>query len=361
MFKNLKFIDHTLLFSALLLTALGVVIIYSISFAEGGSSLYIQQIVYAVLGIVLFFVFNLLDYRTLRGVAWIIYLSGILLLVIVLIFGRSGPAARWLHFGLFYLQPSELFKVISAIYLSAFLCDKEELSFRDILAYIIAVLLPLILILIQPDLGTAVVIFVIAAGLLLISKIKRMYLLALFLALLVMLPIGYTSLKDYQKERIRTFINPTEDPWGAGYNVLQSKIAIGSGGFFGRGLGRGSQSQLHFLPAQHTDFIFASLAEELGFVGAGILIVFYLTIAFRAIKISALARDNFGRFLSIGIVVMFVFQAFVNIGMNLGIMPVTGIPLPFVSSGGSSLLTSFISLGILGSIYLRHRKLSFEQ
>jgi len=360
MFKNLKFIDHTVLLSALILTALGIIVIYSISFGSG-AKIYFLQLIYAILGLMLFFVFTFLDYRLLKGAAVILYFAGLLLLIIVLIFGRSGSAARWLNLGLFYFQPAEIFKVVAIVYFSAFLCDKEELYLRDIIVYIFAAALPIVLIAIQPDLGTAIVVFLIAAVILVVSKIKKIYLAILSLAAAFLLPLVYSFLHDYQKERIKTFLNPVSDPWGAGYNVLQSKIAIGSGRLFGRGLGHGSQSQLNFLPAQHTDFIFAAIAEELGFVGSMLVLGLFFLLAFRIVKIAKIARDNFGKFLAMGILSMIVFQVFINIGMNLGLMPVTGIPLPLVSFGGSSLLSTFIALGILESIYLRHRKLSFEQ
>src|SRR3989338_5034256 len=212
------------------------------------------------------------------------------------------------------------------------------------------VLIPLGLIVIQPDLGTALVIFFTWAGMLMLSKVKKTHLLWLFLAFLIAAILAWSSvLHDYQKQRIHTFLNPTADPQGQGYNVLQSIIAVGSGQYLGRGVGRGLQSQLKFLPERQTDFIFASLAEELGFIGSMFVIGLFFVLLLRMITVMKSARDDFGMFLVLGVFMMILFEVTVNVGMNIGLLPITGIPLPLVSYGGSSLLGTFLSLGLVES------------
>jgi rod shape determining protein RodA len=194
----------------------------------------------------------------------------------------------------------------------------------------------------------------------LLSKIRREQWLGLLGLVILVLPLIFFSLKPYQKARLETFLDPERDPFGAGYNVRQSLIAIGSGGLTGRGLGQGSQSTLQFIPVAHTDFIFAGIAEAAGFFGSSALIIIFALLVFRAVKVGLVSQDRFGRLLSFGFACLWLFSCFINMGMNLGLVPVTGIPLPFVSFGGSSLITNFAIAGILQSIYLRHRKISFR-
>jgi rod shape determining protein RodA len=218
-------------------------------------------------------------------------------------------------------------------------------------------LVPFTLVLMQPDLGSALVYLVMWLGLLLFSGIKRVYSLILVVSgILVSWGAWAFALKDYQKNRIISFLNPAADPLGSGYNVIQSKIAVGSGGLFGRGLGHGSQSQLRFLPEQHTDFIFAVLTEELGFLGGFLLLFLFLILFVRMIKAGKFSRDEFGIILAIGAVIIFTFQIFTNVGMNIGILPVTGIPLPLVSYGGSALLIFLMLIGLIESVFVRGRK-----
>ncbi len=207
--------------------------------------------------------------------------------------------------------------------------------------------------------GTASVVFIITLFLLFSSSIKKVYLAIGLIVLLALSPLAWHFLKPYQKNRIEAFINPSIDPHGAGYNVSQSKIAIGSGGIFGTGLGKGSQSQLNFLPVAHTDFIFAGTAESTGFIGSIFLFTLLLILMIRVVNVAGLAKDDFGMYLGIGFGAMFLFQILVNIGMNMGIMPVTGIPLPFVSYGGSAMLTNMAAIGLLQSVYARHKKINF--
>lgn len=360
--RGLKFFDWLLYLLVFVLVAIGVVIIFSITYYSGQEHLAISQLVFAIIGFVLMIIFTLLDYRTLSGAATVLYIVGIVLLVVVLILGQTElGSTRWIDLGFFRFQPSEIFKLILVLALSVFLSQKEKIEIPDFVIYLFLVGLPTILVFVEPDLGTALVYLVIGAALFLAFKAKEVYIFVSTLVFVLLIPIlWFFILKDYQRERILTFFDPSRDPFGSGYNVLQSTIAVGSGKFWGRGLGHGPQSQLHFLPIQHSDFIFSSLAEELGFVGAGFLLLLFLFLITRILKIASVAKDSLGRFICFGVAAMIVFQILINVGMNLGIMPVTGLPLPLISHGGSSLFTTLISLGVVGSVYLRHKKITFE-
>lgn len=356
LFSNLKFgFDWSLFILPVLLAISGIVVIYSISYG-GPTTIAVDQAIYLALGLVIAVAISFFDYRTLKGLYLILYIIGILLLILVLFIGSSTfGATRWINLGIFQLQPSEIFKYISIIFLAKFLSDMQEVNWKKIVWLIAAIAGPMILILFQPDLGTTSVIFITLIVLLFVSPVRKIYLISALAVLIALSPIGWHFLKTYQKNRVVAFINPAADPQGAGYNVSQSKIAIGSGGLWGRGLGKGSQSQLNFLPVAHTDFIFAGAAEATGFAGSLFLLGLLLFLLIRIVAIAKLARDDFGMFLSIGIGTVYLFQSLVNIGMNIGIMPVTGIPLPFVSYGGSSMLANFAAIGILQSIYMRHK------
>jgi len=215
------------------------------------------------------------------------------------------------------------------------------------------------LVLVQPDFGTAIVLIIAIISILFASQLKKIYLFAGTALVLLSTPLLWNFLKDYQKQRIYTFLNPSSNLYGSGYNVLQSIIAVGSGGLTGKGLGQGSQSQLNFIPAARTDFIFAGWAEATGFLGSFLLIILFAILIWRIINVARVSKDNFGYYFSIGAVGILLFQVLVNIGMNLGLMPVTGIPLPFVSFGGTAMVMNFAGIGILQSIYIRHKKINF--
>lgn len=347
--------DWTLFLLPILLTVFGIVIIFSITL-NTGSHIAFDQIAYLVLGLAAAIGLSFYDYRTLKGLYLILYIIGVLLLILVLFIGSTTfGATRWINLYIFQLQPSEIFKFIAIIFIAKFLSDWATLEWRKILMLVFAVIGPMILILWQPDLGTASVILITLLVLLFASPVRKLYLIIALIVLAAFSPLGWHFLKDYQKDRVVAFINPSADPQGAGYNVNQSKIAIGSGGLWGRGLGKGSQSQLNFLPVAHTDFIFAGAAEATGFFGSIFLLGILLFLIIRIITVAKMARDDFGMYLAVGIGTVFLFQSLINIGMNMGIMPVTGIPLPFVSYGGSSLLSNFAAIGILQSIYRKHK------
>lgn len=279
--------------------------------------------------------------------------SSLILLILPILFGEiTRGAVRWLQIGSLTLQPSEIIKPFLIIIFSYYLSTKNKKLWQ----YFLLLLVPAVLIFKQPDLGSALVIMAIWLGILFASKISMKLLLFLFLIAGLVSPLVWYQLKPYQQQRLTSFINPYADPKISGYHVIQSVISIGSGGFFGLGLGRGTQSQLQFLPERQTDFIFASLAEELGFIGAIILLTAYFFLLKRLLEIILKAPDEFGRLIATGVFSLIFFQTVVNIGMNLGLLPITGITLPLVSSGGSSLLTVFICLGLVYNINFASRE-----
>jgi rod shape determining protein RodA len=281
----------------------------------------------------------------------------IALLVLVHLFGTEVLGARrWIDFGVFQLQPSEVAKIIFIIILAKYFSGLSgRPSLREVARSGVYLLLPLSLVVTQPDLGTALVFIAIWGVFLLAARVRPLHLAGLLTVSVLITPLIWRSLKPYQQSRLLTFLDPARDPLGAGYNVTQAQIAVGSGGLWGRGLGHGTQSQLNFLPVQHTDFIFAALVEELGFVGAIGLFILYALLFSRSLRAVSRSRDLFGMYLAVGITAMLLFHIFVNVGMNLGIMPVTGIPLPLVSYGGTAVIMTFVSLGLLQSVISRAR------
>lgn len=359
--SRLRIFDWSIIVIPLLLLLLGIVVIYTVTFPTVQFDLARSQIIYAVLGLLVALFLTVTDYRNWQSFSYLFYGIGLALLVAVIFIGsKQFGAARWIDLGFFHLQPSELLKLILIIVLARFLStwNGAMTVWRLVITLVIAAI-PTLLVFRQPDLGTASVLLVITVGMLLFARLPWRWWLTMGLIGAIMLPIGYSQLQDYQKHRITTFLAPESDLAGKGYNVRQATIAIGSGGMFGQGLGQGSQSQLNFLPVAHTDFIFAGLAEATGLVGGLILLGLYIALIARTFRVAELAKDHFGMYLASGIGIMIAFQVFVNIGMNLGVLPVTGIPLPFVSFGGTSLIISMASIGLLESIYARHKKISF--
>ncbi len=364
MLKPFKFrlpwgFDWALFLLPLFLGFWGVVFIFSVTYSTNPSLMF-DQIIFISIGTAAMIALTIIDYRNLRGMSWILYGLLLALLVVVLVFGnRTFGASRWIDLKVFQLQPSEIGKLIIMIFLAKFFAETEEFDWKRILLIGFLAALPTILILMQPDFGTAMVFFISILVLLFFSKIKKIFLLAIIGCLILMAPVGWKFLKPYQKQRVYTFVNPASDPYGSGYNVTQAKITVGSGGLWGSGIGQGTQIQLNFLPVAHSDFIFATAAESIGFVGSMILIALYIYLVTRIINVAKVAKDYFGYYFAIGWGVVLLFQVFINIGMNIGIMPVTGIPLPFMSSGGTSMITNLAAMGILQSIYFRHRKIAF--
>ena len=321
-----------------------------------------RQGVFALINVVIIFVMLHFDYRSLGKFANVLYAINLAMLLAVMFVGQSALGAqRWIQIGPISLQPSEFSKLIMIIAMANMLDKRSGKldSFKDLIPIFLYMGIPFLLVLKQPDLGTSLVFLAILFGMLFIAGINTRHLMAIFGAGIAFMPVFWHFLKDYQKKRLTVFIDPNVDPLGSGYHIIQSKIAIGSGMLFGKGLFGGTQSQLNFLPENHTDFIFAVIGEELGFIGAAIILFLYFLLLYRGIKIAGVARDNFGTLLATGITSMLTFHVLVNVGMTAGIMPVTGIPLPFMSYGVSALTTNMISIGILLNIYMRRQKIMF--
>ncbi len=360
-FKSIKIFDWLLYILPIIFVVLGISIIYSLTYYSN-VKLYYNQIVFAIVGFVLMVALSFFDYRYIRSISWVLYFVGLGTLILVLVLGKTSfGATRWISFGFFDFQPSELFKIILAIVLANYYSDKvDKLNLRYILIGFVVTAIPTGLVMLQPDLGTAIMFILIFFASLIACRLKFRQIIVFIIMFLIALPIGWFSMHDYQRQRIMTFIDPTSDPYGSGYNVTQSLITVGSGGIWGKGFGHGPQSQFNFLPVAHTDFVFAGIAEATGFAGSVVLILLFAIFLLRVINVSKLSRDNFGSIFAICIATIILAQLIINIGMNIGLMPVTGIPLPFISSGGSSLIIMLISVGILQSIYMRHKKISFR-
>lgn len=347
--------DWLLALAMLLLTALGLAAIYSVDLSRGESLTYFPtQVLAAGLGCLFFFIAASIHKTRYASAARMIYIGALFMLIAVLFFGTTVRGTTgWFRFFGFSFQPAELAKLGLVVLLGWWMSrqgrryDSLEFLFSSGAAMGLYVLL----IFLQPDLGSAVVLVGIWFGLLLFSGAKKRYIAILVSIVIVVATLGwFFFFQTYQKERVLSFLDPERDPLNAGYNVTQSLIAIGSGGLFGRGLGFGSQSQLHFLPEAQTDFIVAVIGEELGFVGLGILLLLYGVLLWRCIRIAALARDDFSSYTACGIALIFFIQLVINMGGALGLLPVTGVTLPFVSYGGSSLIINYMLVGIAESI-----------
>ncbi len=361
--------DWVVLCTVLFITVVGIMTIFSATRPLIGGeqpSFYIKQIYWLFIGLVALALVVSVDYIWLSRTSHIVYAVGLLLLLAVLILGRIGLGAqRWINIGPFSFQPSELFKLCFILMLSRYMSMIHgTMSIRNILiAFFAFVFLPLLLLLKQPDLGTAVILLLIFVLMVLAKGVGRKVItLAVIIALISVPFVGniiWDELKDYQKKRLLAFVQPDIDPEGVSYHINQSKVAIGSGGAFGKGYLKGTQGPFRFLPEKHTDFVFSVFAEEWGFIGSLFLLAVYLILILRGLDTAKRAKDEFGRLLSLGITFMFLVYCFVNIGMTIGLMPVVGIPLPFMSYGGTALVTNFIAAGILINIRARRFELFY--
>jgi rod shape determining protein RodA len=331
------------------------------------SSYAVRQGISAAGGFALLVAISLVDYRIYRVYAYHLYGFAIALLVLVLIIGQGGADAdygskRWIYLGLFDLQASEVAKLAVLIMLARVLGDKPEgpVSFRRLMASLGLVMVPVGLVFVEPDLGTSLSFVMIWATMLLVAGIRWRHALLLTVSGLVASPLVWLGMKDYMRERLMTFMGTLVDlehaAFDEGYNVLQARISIGSGGLFGRGYLEGTQSQLGFLRITQSDFIFSAAAEELGFIGAAVLFSLFVMLLFRLTRAADMSRDDFGRLLTFGVAAMILFAAVANLGANLTLLPVTGIPLPFISYGRTSLLTNLAALGIVQSVLLYRLK-----
>lgn len=327
---------------------------------------YVKQLIWLGIAIFILSIIVIFDYTKLKNFWIFLYVIGILLLVAVFFTGKTAMGAkRWINLGFFSFQPSEIFKILFIISISGFLENKNSpLSLKDTLkAIAIFGLIPFLLIVKQPDLGTATLLLTITF-IMIIYKGLPLRVLILILSiglasLFFLWELLWESLKEYQKNRLIAFLDPTIDPKGIGYNITQSIITVGSGGFFGKGFLQGTQGPLKFLPERHTDFIFPIFAEEWGFLGCLILLTVYFVLFFRCFQTSLLAKDQFGKLLTVGFSCLFTLYFFTNIGMTLGVMPVVGIPLPFMSYGGTTLLANFIGIALIINVRMRRFELFY--
>jgi len=351
--------DLQLAFFALALAVVGLLMAYTSSGdspLEAGS-LFTRGLMWLAIAIVMFTVAAAVDYRWLKTLAWPVYLVNLALLVLTLVVGSGvGGVSRWVTIGPLQFQFSELAKILMAVVLANYLAGRQGQlkSLATTLGAFLLVMPALALVLIQPDLGTSLVFGAILFGSLFLSGAGLRWLLIAAAGVLAMVPVAWTYiLEDYQKRRLISFLDPSADPQGSGYQLIQSQIAVGSGGVFGKGLTNGSQTQLDYLPVSATDFVGATLAEELGFVGGVVLLLLFGALLWRILVVGWRSRDAFGLAFAAAIASMLLFQLMVNFGMVLGMMPVTGIPLPFVTHGGASLTSYAIGLGILQSVAMR--------
>jgi rod shape determining protein RodA len=346
------------------LVAFSVFVLFAISrwpTADVGASVPVKQGFYAILGLLIMLALTNFDYRLLRSLSVPLYVFNIGLLVVVLVVGHSAYGAqRWISLGILPLQPSESAKLLMVIVLAKYFAEHENTIDRPgtVALSLIWVAIPMGLVLVQPDLGTSAVFAAIWMGMALMAGVRLSHLASIAAVGLAALPLIWASMSHVQKfqymqDRFLIFLDPQKDPLGAGYNVIHALITVGSGGFLGRHFTVGSQSQLGLLRVEDKDFIFSVIAEQVGFVGVFVILLM------RIARVSFMAGETYGRLLATGILSMIMFQVFVNIGMNIGLMPVTGIPLPLLSYGGSSLITTLASFGILQSVLLRHQKLVF--
>jgi len=341
------------------LCAMGVINIYSTGFSlsENQSPLYLKQLQWIVFGLFLMMITFLTDYRYIHQAAYVIYAISIASLIAVALFGHTANGAqRWISFGFFLFQPSELMKISVVIALARYFDDhksNESYLLRELFVPFLLVLLPCVLILKQPDLGTALMIVLVAASMVLFIGMNWKSIGITVAGVLVLLPPAWHFLKDYQKDRLLTFLSPESDPLGTGYHIIQSMIAIGSGGFLGKGFLKGSQTQLKFLPEQQTDFVFSVFAEEWGFIGGLVLMVIFTSLIIWGLRIALHSKDLLGTILAFGITALIAWQVIINMGMVLGVLPVVGIPLPFLSYGGSAIVSLLAAIGLLMNVSVR--------
>lgn len=357
MFRTLFKLDFVIIAVVALLLLVSLLALYSLS-AAGGTNYFLKQAIFALVGFgVMLFVASL-DYHYIQKYSTLLYFATVGILLLVLLFGTTvNGTAGWLSFGIFQVQPVEIAKVTLIIFLASFISKKKsELGeWTRVIASLVLSAVLIFLVLRQPDLGSSLVLAVIWGGMILASGLRAKHFVVLGILGSLLVVGSWFLLADYQKARIDTFLHPENDPQGSGYNVIQAMVAVGSGGISGKGLGYGSQSQLSFLPEKHTDFIFAVVSEELGLIGAGFVLVLYGILLYRMRRIGTLASDNFGYLLTLGVMTMVFVQILVNVGMNVGMLPVTGLPAPFLSYGGSSLLSLCASIGLLLSVYRRKK------
>lgn len=356
--------DVILIGIAALLILYGVIMIFSANQnQEDLRDLWWTQLTRAVIGLGLLVAVAAIDYRYYASLYKLLYVGMLVILGTLFIAAElTAGTLRWLDFRLFPVQPSEIAKIMVIIITAKILADRdgEMNKFRNLFLSLTLIVPPLVLIFLQPDLGTTVIMAIVWLTMVLMAGVHLFHIGLLGLAALLVSPIIWLSMANYQRDRVLLFLNPDQADPGY-FNIQQALISIGSGGLLGKGFSIGTQNQLHFLRVRHTDFIFSVIGEELGMLGALLLFFLILALIWRILRAADLTGDPFGRLICIGIAALFFFQSFVNLGVNLGLLPVTGTPLPFVSFGGSSLFASLIALGLVQSVLMRRKALDFEQ
>jgi rod shape determining protein RodA len=353
---DLKRFNWSLLLLEVVLFGIGIWNLISATAVEDRSqNLYRTQLIWFGLGLLMTAAVLIMHYSIFSRMAYVIYFLNLILLGAVLFAGKASLGAkRWIGFGGFHIQPSEFMKISMVVCLAKYFETDRTVGgygIKELIFPIILVAIPAFLIMLQPDLGTAMVILLTFGSLMLFIRIKPRTLLSILIAGALALPLAYQyGLKPYQKQRILTFIDPMSDPKGSGYNSIQSMIAVGSGKLVGKGYRKGTQSQLNFLPEHHTDFIFSVFSEEHGLLGCGILLILYMIFLTQGLSVAYQSHDKFGILLTLGIMTVFFWHIFINMGMVMGLLPIVGVPLPFLSYGGSSLLTSMLGVAIVTNI-----------
>jgi rod shape determining protein RodA len=355
-YRSFRDIDWSLVAIALLLAAVGVLQIYSATHDTRWQDAWWKQLIWIAIALALMWVVMAVDYHVLLGQIPLLYVVSITALIAVLVMGRLVfGSRRWIRIFGFNLQVSEFVKLVIILVVARYLSElkRDEVSIRDLLKLGGLVGIPAALVMYQPDLGTGLTYLPVLAAGILIAGIRWRYLAVIALAGALVLPAGWMLLKDYQRARLVTFIDPSKDPKGSGYQVIQSKIAVGDGGVWGRGVTRGTQTQLRFLPVPHTDFIFSAFAEEHGFIGVFVVLGLYFLLLMQIVQNAQRAPDRAGMYICMGVATLLLFHVLVNVGMVVGRMPVTGIPLPLMSSGGSNMFSVFMMLGLVNNERLR--------
>lgn len=360
-----KKIDFGLIAVVLLICIIGVVVVGSATYSLGSNRYIRTQVISIIMGIIAIIVIMLIDYNTFSRIYIPIYITSNIMLLAVFIFGGGSEkwgADRWIRIGGAQFQPSDFAKLGIIICLAKVLDDNKNNLHKPLV--LLKVLMfagfPMVLILMQPDLGTTLIFGAFVFGMLFVAGLKYKYIIIGMIGGLVTAPLAWFGvLKPYQRDRLLIFVNPEQDPMGKGYHTLQSRVAVGAGMLRGKGLYNGTSNQFGFLPEKHTDFIFSVIAEELGFIGVSVLITLYLIMLYKCINVARDAKDDFGAYLVTGITFMLAFHIFLNVAMTIGLAPVTGKPLPFVSYGGTFMLTNMAALGFILNVNMRRDKINF--
>ncbi len=356
-YLNLRDIDWGMLIIVLVICALGVVQIFSATIGTQWQDAWWKQIIWTAAGLALMWIATAIDYHALMTRVWALYALSVLLLFAVLVVGKQAfGSTRWIPLAPgVHLQVSEFVKLVIILLVARYMTELrgENLELRDLLKIMALIAVPMLLIIKEPDLGTSLTYLPILAVGAVLAGLNWRYVAVAAIVVVLVLPIGFHFLQPYQKARLVSFLDPDRDPRGTGYQVIQSKIAVGAGGMWGKGVAHGTQTQLRFLPVPHTDFIFAAFAEEHGFVGVVVVLALYFMLLMQIVKNAQTAPDRAGMYICMGVAALVLFHVLVNVGMVVGRMPVTGIPLPLMSAGGSSMLSIFLMLGLVNNVRVR--------